>query len=375
MAGSSQNQNLIATIVANGETFSSWESVEIWREWGSTYSYMKFRCAEDTVIGSLPPAYSLDAGDPADGYLDGILVISGFVMTRQVCYAAGVHQVEIIVCSLTQSVDAATVKASPGQYLNQDIKQIVTAVLKPVGLSLRMVGDLSNALLPFERVSEHVGERISDFVSRLAFIRNLHICDDENGNLVLGRGQAGGGGGLWLREGVNILSARLVDSIMSSVNQIVLDGQQHGSDQHHGTDASQIRQTVKMAGYPSVAPPRDAHILHAHTVNSKEAQMAASQAHNLLQAARWEVTITAPGWYTPDGDLWIRHCVTTQAFESVSITSPMLEPRTSGVIQGPDGKGLYIKGVKHMQDNEQGSRTEIVCASMNAFSMVQMGGG
>jgi hypothetical protein len=60
------NLNLQATIVANGQVFPGWERIEIWREFLSTFSYMKFRAAENTDGGLIPQAaLSLDVGDQA----------------------------------------------------------------------------------------------------------------------------------------------------------------------------------------------------------------------------------------------------------------------------------------------------------------------
>ena len=50
-----QNLNLEATIIANGQTFPGWQSVEIWREFaGGGYSFMKFSAAEATDGGLIP---------------------------------------------------------------------------------------------------------------------------------------------------------------------------------------------------------------------------------------------------------------------------------------------------------------------------------
>src|ERR1700693_5236825 len=123
------NLNLQATIIANGQTFPSWEHVEVWREFSAPFSYMKFRAAENTDGGLIPQAaLSLDVGDAADGYLNGAKVISGTVMTRPVFADRQTHAVEIIVASYPQSLDAGTVVGKPGQYINQTLMQIASSV-------------------------------------------------------------------------------------------------------------------------------------------------------------------------------------------------------------------------------------------------------
>ena len=137
--------------------FPGWETIEISREHNAQWSYMKFRAAEKTDGGLIPQAaISLDTGDFADGYLMGIKVITGFVMSRQVVFDRGTHAVEIIVAAYPQSLDAGTVQGKPGQYLNQTIQQIATSAAGTVGVKVKLVGELSGTEIPFPRISEHI---------------------------------------------------------------------------------------------------------------------------------------------------------------------------------------------------------------------------
>lgn len=57
------------------------------------------------------------------------------------------------------------------------------------------------------------------------------------------------------------------------------------------------------------------------------------------------------------GSLWIS-LIGDGAPTPETINSPMLFPSTGGQSPSP---GLFIKGVKHIQDNQEGTRTEVIC--------------
>jgi prophage tail gpP-like protein len=301
-----QNLNLTATIVANGQVFPGWEAIEIWREFNAPFSYMKFRAAEKADGGLIPQAaLSPDVGQPADGYLCGQKVIAGTVMTRQVFADRQTHAVEIIVASYPQSLDAGTVVGKPGQYINQTLMQIASSAAGIAGVSVRMVGDTSGTEIPFPRISEHIGERIIDFIARLANWRNMHLTDDEQGNLVLARGQTGGQSVAQLQEGRNVEAIRMIKNYQFGADPIIFNGQTHGTDSVNGTDASQVAITRSNPNY--AGPKRPLVILGDNVGNKAEAQMALDQHMNNLNVMMWEIVATVPGWTMDDGRLWIWH--------------------------------------------------------------------
>ena len=158
------NIQLEATIVANGKIYPGWESIEIWREFGDPTSYCKFTAAEDENYSA---SYAVTPGDTAQAFLCGLQVLDGYVMSRQFAADKNTHAVEIVVASKTQS--------ATGQYKNQTLSQIASSAAATAGLNFRMTGDTSGTEIPFDRVSEHIGERLIDFIGRLCTWRNMHL--------------------------------------------------------------------------------------------------------------------------------------------------------------------------------------------------------
>src|ERR1017187_2539800 len=97
----------IANIIALGESYDYWESVEIERMYGQPASYMTLTVAE---IGDVNHGYKnlkLKNNDPAQGYLAGQLAANGVVDTRQVAYDPVNHSVQIRVASITENLAAS----------------------------------------------------------------------------------------------------------------------------------------------------------------------------------------------------------------------------------------------------------------------------
>ena len=309
------------------------------------FTYMKFRAVETAGSPGGNPAMSLIPGNACSGYLAGQLAITGIIQSRQAVYDDKNHGVEIIVAGMTKQLDASTVNANPGQYLNQTIGQIAAKVAGEVGVNAYVDGGASGADVPFERVQEHLGETRHQFIQRLACWRNLHIMSDQNGDYILFRGSKGGIAAS-LVEGRNILKARMMMSYEYAVSRIIVQTQLHGNDAHWADMASAINVQVANSAYSG--PDRPLTIAGEQTGNKAEAQMRADHEMNLNVLDICEANITTPGWLMDDGGLWMY-----QLRAPVSISSPMLMPDSTF--------SLLIKGVKHMQDNQEGTRTEITC--------------
>ena len=98
----------------------------------------------------------------------------------------------------------------------------------------------------------------------------------------------------------------------------------------------------------------------SNPAHRQEAQLRFNHAIQLLNLDQLEATITTPGWLMDGGQLWISLCGDT--LQQVTVVSPALFPsEPNGTIQ------LLVKGVKHLQDQQGGTRTEVTVCNRNAF--------
>ena len=343
--------NLVATVMTSDGLFSYWTSISFERTYGEPISHLTLSVAEP---GQNVPGWSnqqLAVMQQATATFAGQPVINGMIDMRQVIYDKESHQVQIRVASNTINSEASTVDPATdgqgGQFTKQTFLQIAQSVMQQCGVNVKLAGNPSGADLPFETASEGNGETRIQFVNRLASMRDLHAVDDTNGNLVYGRpGDNPQSSGLSFVEGQNILAARSIQQANLQVPQIQAKGQQKGTDDTNGSTAAQVLATATNANYKG--PPRPFVLMMEHTASIPEAQLRANHEMSLINLQQFDVVITVQGWLAPSGQLWSNFIG-----NSVSLWSPMIMPL------GKAYQGLLIKGVKLMQDNEGGTRTEI----------------
>ena len=226
-----------------------------------------------------------------------------------------------------------------------------------------MLGNPPGADIPFERVQEHVGEPRIQFLERLARHRNLHVVDDEKGGVNYFRASSeGAGSGAVFIEGQNILACRAMMRCDVTSDSLTIPVQDKGNNKHWAEQCL-LQATAQNPSYGK-GPKRPFKVPAELPCNQKEAQMRANHEMNLQNIQAVEITVTVPGWFAPDGELWIKKTVGAQ---HCSIYSPMIFPGQATGVSGSNPIGLVIKGAKHMQDSIEGSRTDVTLCLPNAY--------
>src|SRR5229473_7905406 len=164
------NPTEICTIIADGQRYDIWESVEVHRAVegiSGNINHALMTVSEISTGGAGFSALKLTVGDLVTVQLAGNEVINGYVYLRQAVFDSKIHAVQIGVSSKTQAVIRTTVDVSPGTYPGQTIQQIGSACFGKVGVGFKVVGNPDGANLIFKRAAEQCGE------SRFAFIERL----------------------------------------------------------------------------------------------------------------------------------------------------------------------------------------------------------
>ena len=114
------------------------------------------------------------------------------------------HGVTVAGRSKLGDIVDSSVVAKNGEFKNYNYEQIVRSVLKPFGIKLKLEAQPEGGgKLP--TVNIQFGETVFQLVERLTRMVNLHLMDDEDGNLVATKAQ--GGSVAELVEGKNIKAA------------------------------------------------------------------------------------------------------------------------------------------------------------------------
>ena len=359
------NPTQIASIVANGMTFASWNDVVVERMYAFKNTlpvHMRLRAIEPEVHGAsgiFPVTQRLIVGDQVQCYLAGQLVVDGIVTVRQVSFDAEHHGVEIIVSSLAENVTVSTVSANPGQYLNQTLQQMGSAVFGAVGVGFVVEG-ASGADKPFPRVSEHVGETRFEFVERLCRMRNCHMVDDGMGTVHATRNPSGTVP-IMLAEGENVWKARMVARVDDTADFVAYVGQMPNFGGGWSNPSSYAGTSV-----PGVTVNRPTKYACEMNADNTDCMLRANHERDILAFEQIDVTITVKDWLLPDGSLWYSH-----VGDTVGVYSPLLFPGETPT--------LWICGVRHKQGNGEGGEgttTEILLTNQpgDTVSAVQGSG-
>ena len=297
----SSPQDFVATIMAGGQLYTAWESVMVRRDFGNGVSVFQFTPAE----GGYGPQYQglkLKPGDPVVITLGGKKVFSGFCKIRSGALDAASHQLVIAGESMTVDLVRSSVVVKPGTYDGSTFEQATRSVMAPHPSQLVMMNPPQIASKPIANLAVQYGEKVADFVSRIAMLRGVFLMDDENGNLVAGQGNPGAAPVATLAEGRNIkrLTWHLEDPAACSWNKMNGVGQQPGSDSNwppRAISATATNSDIRSNLFKLFI-----------SEHPGDAQDLAQRVNHEAAVAAWPIVrlgVTVVGWLNPAGDLWV----------------------------------------------------------------------
>ncbi len=350
------DQGFIATITANGQIYSAWESVRIRRDFGDGISVFQFTPAE----GSYGPSYSgmkLQPGDAVTIALGGQTVITGYVTTRSGAFDKDAHQLVIAGKSKTCDLKDSSVVVQPGNFNGSSFQQAAQGVMAPHPVQLVMMNAGDAASKPFETLAVQYGETVGEFVSRIAAVRGLFLTDDENGNLVAGQGDPSAGSVAELREGGNIKRCTFLIDDQTAFSKWSGTSQQPGNDQNWPSRAN----SASVQNNDSTRQNRTKLFIAQHPMDADE--LATNVNHEVVRSSwqKFTLSVTVVGWFKPDGSLW-------KPTQNVSVYSPMAFPTQDGTYP------LAIQAVTWSQDSENGTETTLELVLPNLLTSVPTAG-
>jgi prophage tail gpP-like protein len=338
--------------------FTDWLSVEVQHSLDKfSYRYFRLVCAEASTIGKLRlmPGQNEggDAVDYIDIYLDGEpVIIDGILWNRQAAYDANRHAVQLMGVGKGFLAEFSSIDKSGGQYNGYTFEAIANDVLKPLGLTFRVVDPPDGFNEPFRNVVVHTGETHADLLNRLARQRAVWLSTDEKGNYIAIGGGKGAAGSLTYEEGRNILAASCSVNIPWA-ERIVGNAQAKGSDDKFGRDTAEIQAEGKVQnGIPGTVRK----ILAEMPLTQKELQMRTDMLTMAIEKIAVEVSVTYKGWKNGEGKLW-----RLEEKPDITVKSPRLFPIKDGK------QTLKLWGYRYSQNAETGTTTTLDLVNERAF--------
>jgi prophage tail gpP-like protein len=342
--------NELVEVTAEGSRYTNWTSV-VYR-WGMDDNWIvhiTLVCAEPSAADiKLKPKDKVSVkfgGQPA--------LQDGMVKTRQARLDGDAHIVQIDCVCKAHQVMSASVNTDKVQYQNYKFDAVANAILKPIGVKFKMEKSPKGADEPFRNLILYRGENMFNALTRLAAQRNIYLSSDPEGNVV--GGDPKGGSSFTLEEGRNIY---VINSYIDdpSVEGIVGQSQQQGSDEVSGRRASEISAKAKVGDGGSGSGAMRV-LLAEEPLNQKELQARVDRTARDLEAATWRTWVTHQGWFKPGTqELW-------HLRDKVSIRSPTVFPKGYEVQQG------YVWNIVAKQD-QSGTQTTVEFVNEKVFAQV-----
>lgn len=237
-------------------------------------------------------------GDRCELRIGADLVLTGYVFATPIAYDANSITLSVSGRSTTADLVDCSAINEPGQWRQQTVQQIVTALAEPYGIEVRSEAQETAAL------ADHTiepGETVFESIDRLLTLSRLLSADDEAGRVVIIKPGSAGRAADALELGKNILSADAPLDFSGVFSAYRVIGQQSGTDEAFGEDAAEVRAEV------------------ADTRTARRRELVIQQSGQLTPAlardrANWErgnrigralaVTYRVQGWRQSNGALW-----------------------------------------------------------------------
>jgi prophage tail gpP-like protein len=335
------NPKEIAALTINGQKYEDWTSVMVEVRITEAFPIFQFDCSEfdesnrkaslSTVINNM----KIKPGDVVDVTLAGQQIVRGYVTERHVAYDARNHAVRIIGVGKTFDLVTSSVWSQGGSYDNQSWEQMARAVIAPVGVELKVKGQIDAT--PYKQIQVQPGELIASTLERYARQRNILLGSTAKGEL-LAIGDHDASEDDKLIEGVNIERFAGVIKDDNVYKKIYAIGQKVSDDSSFGD------QSNKLVGKAEGSSTRERTRVTVMDVSDDKhgAQQRADMEKLFTEGATVEHNVTVQGWLRGNGGLW-------EAGKYYWVRSPM----------ALTDKLLGCKSIVYSQDNSNGTTTTL----------------
>lgn len=336
-----------------GSDYTGWEDVTVTRAVDQAASTFSLVVADPNA--ETKSAMSIPPGTKVQVIYGGETLITGYIDTNTVEYAADSHSITLAGRSLTKDiVDCSVIQDHLVEFKNKNIFEIAGTLCGPYNISVRKspaVTDLK--IYPSFKVNDD-GESVHAALDRLAQDSQVVLSDSPDGNLLISRiGDQKSGNQIIRQKGTSTkvlaCSCTLDESDRYSTVKVV--GQRKGDDEHFGKSTQQISSSPITDS--EVKRNRFKLIVAQHEMKQSDVEQQAVWYQQGYIGKGTKVTYTLQDWVGNGGGLWREN-------QLVSINDDMI----------PVGQGteLMISTITYHLNNSQGTTCELTLNSPNAFA-------
>jgi prophage tail gpP-like protein len=343
------------------EKYSGWQTLRITR--GLERATADFEVTVSEKWPLLDKAWQIMPGNKCEVWLQGELVLTGFVDAYRPTYSATSHDITCTGRSKTCDFVDSSITQTDGQFKNMTPGQMARMLAAPFGIEV--VSAYDGEPVPDAQVQQ--GETCFALVERLSRLQEILITDDQFGRLVLARAGTGQCSTV-LEQGNNILTAGAEHDDSERFSEYIVKAQRpanrtlddwghidEGSGQPFADLSPGARFALQRAASTKKTSPKTLtqitgtvydrgitryrpHVVIAESqADGASAQKRADWEMRRRLARSKSADVTINGWRQRDGRLWTQN-------ESVYIDSPWLglaEPLLISEVEygyGPGGE-------------------------------------
>jgi prophage tail gpP-like protein len=326
-----------ATLIVGGINFKDWETVWVQLRWTEAYPLFRFSSVErDTPPGMFQKIQFLP-GARCKINLGGVDVVDGLIETRQVAYDANRHGVELVGTGYNAAYSRSSVHTKTGSFDGMSFQQVAEKVLSAFPVGIKIIGTLNPT--PFDALQNQPGEKVWDFLERIARPRGILLGSDSFGNFLLIGNHQMPVVNSELIEGQNIKTMQCMMQNPFIYAEYDVTAQTRGTDQSFGSQANELEGSWGGTGLPGsiLITPAEQPVKSIGEVVDRAKNEALWH-----EGTKIEATVTVQGWYRDDVNLW-------WPGSNVYVNSPMC----------PLQMVMKIATVTFTQDSNSGTQTQL----------------
>tara|TARA_R110002110_G_scaffold64634_8_gene178590 strand:+ start:1330 stop:2421 length:1092 start_codon:yes stop_codon:yes gene_type:complete len=328
-----EKQSDVVTLRVNGVAYEGWTDVVLTR--GLRMAASSFELDLTEKWPGQTQDWRIRRGDAVTIEMDGDLDLTGWVDVFSPSFDAKAHAVRVTGRSKTCDLVDCAALVKGGQFKNYTLAAIARALAAPFGINV-IAGDTG---APFADVQIQPGETCFEVIDRLCRLRAFLASDNERGDLVLTRaGEGGFARAGALVEGRNIVAGNATLSHAARFSEYIVRGQQAGSDNISGAQASQPQARVTDS---AVTRYRPSVILAEAPGGIADMEKRARWQQRFAATDGTEANITADRWRDDRKALWAPGALSAVESPTLGLQMDLLIEQT----------------VKRQSD--QGTRTEL----------------
>lgn len=283
------------TLSVNGLDYGGWTNVSI--SAGFEQQARSFKLGITWQWPGQGAAVRIVAGDRCELRIGADLVLTGWVSATPINH--GHQQTGLTVQGESLTVDLVECSAinQPGQWRQQRLEQIATALAAPYGVRVR------SELGPLKPIAHHAiqpGETVFQSLDRLLTVQMAYSTDDAEGCLVLILPGSGGQACDALEVGRNVLTGSAALSQQKRFAEYRVCGQRKGKDGEEARKACEVEATA----FDPAVRRRVLLINESRAMSEADAQRRAAWEARSREAQTWQATYKVQGWRQSNGELW-----------------------------------------------------------------------